>query len=362
MKKTGILLKLLTGRLLHRKSFVCCLVLIPLLIFSFSVWEREDKTGVKAGVFTEEENEWNVNFLSLLTEPESEIQFIQYRNLKRMTQDIVSGHIECGYILHDDLQNRMENKKWDNAVIVYESPESMLTSVVNEVFFERLFTCVSEEQVEGYVAERAEYREINSGKPEEEFRERLKEREAGGETFEVEYHYAGICPSGGEDSSGEENGSGGKGGSGGEHGVFPFRGMIAMLIFLSGLLGIFDVIKDRKEPVFLRTGRRKAVLFADIAIPVLLAAVFSLISVFFSGKWKGTVEIPAMIVYSIIVIVWCTVFSLFVRNENGMAVCLPVLIIYSLICTPVLIDTGLFSPVFTVLGKWIPTVWYLDFI
>lgn len=131
------------------------------------------------------------------------------------------------------------------------------------------------------------------------------------------------------------------------------------MIFLCGLIGIFDCIADRKSGPFLFKGRKKTVLLLDIALPVWTAAVISLFTLFFAGKWKGTVEIWAMFVYSIIVILWCLCLSLITRNEKALAAVLPLLILCSLILAPVFLDLSSFLPVFRIFEKLIPVTYYL---
>ena len=345
MRETLVILKTLLKRLLHRKAFLVCLAAIPFLVFAMRGLEKGSDTCIRAGVYLEEETGWNRELLELLTKTDGRIQFTPYQNLDEMQLDIVSERIECGYILQEDLQNDILSNKWNNSVPVYQSAHSMLTPVVNEVFFKELFTLVSGNWFEGYVANREEFSTVEKEKLLETARERLQKYLENGSTFFVEYHYMDI----GREKEGTETGSS----------VFPVRGMTAVMILLCGLIGIFDCIADREQGPFLILGRKKTVFCLDLALPVFFGAVMGLITLFFTGIWKGIVEIPAMFGYSILVIIWCMLFQCLVRNQKQLAAVLPLILLCSLLIAPVFVDFSKFLPAFQVLEKLIPVTHYL---
>lgn len=360
MKKTGVILGTLFKRLMHRKGLLLCFLAMPMLILSMQALEQSSKSGIRAGIYMEADTEWNEKLAGLLTDTQEQIQFVRYQDLEAMQQDIVAERIECGYILQEDLQNRMGNKKWNNSVIVYESAHSMLTPIINEAFFQKIFTLVSGEWFEGYVANHEAYSEVERKELLAKVREGLQDQLENGNTFHAEHIYVDTAAgyTGGTDTQADtgEDAAAGRDGQ-----VFPVRGIAAVMIFVCGLIGIFDCIADRKEGPFLIMGKRLAVHLLDIALPVAAAAVIALLTFFFAGEWKGMVEIPGIFVYSILVIFWCFLFSLPVRSEKTMAVWLPVFVLCSLILTPVFLDLGTFIPVFRLLEKWLPVTYYLRY-
>lgn len=353
VKETYVILRTLWKRLLHRKGLFLCLLAMPFLMWSVQALEKDGETGILAGVYTEQESTWNEQLRKLLTETDGSIQFVSYQDFEEMQQDIVAGRIECGYILQEDLQNRMERQRWNHAVTVYESAHSLLTPVINEAFFESLFTLVSSEWFEGYVAKYEEFAEIDQQELRENIQFRLKEQLENGTLFFVEH----FDIDGNKFQSGPEETSVLSGQS--EAQVFPVRGIAAVMILLCGLIGMFDCIVDRRSGPFPVKGRRKTVYVLDVALPVSIAAVIGLVTLFFSGEWKGAVEISQMFLYSILVVFWCLLLSLFIRKEKVLAVLLPVIVLCSLILPPVFLDLSAFVPGFDVLEKWLPVTYYL---
>lgn len=347
MRETHVILKILMKRLFHRKAFLACLAAIPFLVFGMQELEKGSDTYIRAGVYMEKETAWNQKLCTLLTKTDGRIQFTPYHNLDEMQQDIVSERIECGYILQEDLQNDMLSNKWNNSVPVYQSAHSMLTPVVNEVFFKELFTLVSEDWFEGYVANQEEFSPVEKEKLREISKERLQKYLENGSTFFVEYHYLDTNSK----NEGTET----------ERSVFPVRGMTAVMILLCGLIGIFDCIADRERGPFPILGRKKTVFCLDLMLPVFSGAAIGLIVLFFTGIWKGMVEIPAMLGYSILVIIWCMLFRLLVRNQKQLAAVLPLILLCSMLLTPVFVDLSSLLPAFQVLEKLIPVTYYLRF-
>ncbi len=353
VKETYVIIRILCKRLLYRKGLFLCLLAIPFLMLAVQALEKDGETDILAGVYTEQESTWNEQLRRLLTETDGSIQFVSYQDFEVMQQDIVAGRIECGYILQEDLQNRMERQHWNHAVTVYESAHSLLTPVINEVFFEQLFTLVSSEWFEGYVANYEGFAEIDRQELWKAIRLRLREQLENGTLFSVEHYDIEEY----EVESSREETSVPSGQA--EVRVFPVRGIAAVMILLCGLIGLFDSIADRSSGPFPVKRRQKTVSVLDVVLPVSAATTLGLVTLVFSGEWKGAVEIPQMFLYSILVVIWCLLLGLFIQSEKVLAVLLPVLVLCSLILPPVFLDLSAFLPGFGVLEKWLPVTYYL---
>lgn len=345
MKDIAVIFRILLKRLCKNKGFLICILLIPLLLFTVDLVEKSDETKISAGVYVEKHTKLNDELVENLLKSEGKVEFVLYTDLDKAQQDIVVGRIECCYILQEDLQNKIFEQRWKNAVLVYETAHSMLTKVINEAFFYELFTLVSEEWFEGYIANHEQYMEIDQEKLLKDCRTNLKKNLDNGSTFQVEYHYVDIGKETLEVETKKES--------------FPIRGITAVIIFACGFIGIFDSVKDRREGPFLILRKEKLVCVLDIVFPTFMASIIGLFVFYFTNIWCGAVEIYRMFLYSIFVVAWCMLVSFVIRKENILAAMFPLLLIYCFLIPPVFLDWGSFFPIISFLEKWVPVTYYL---
>lgn len=141
------LIGILTKRLLWQKSILCCLVVTVLGAGVAMRLESTSKAALYAAVY-DEAGTWQ----SLLEEQEGLVQFLLCESEDEVKRYVMQGKAECGYVLQEDLQSKIEAGGAAFSITVYESADAMLTKMVNEVLFERLFYGISSEWYEGYIA------------------------------------------------------------------------------------------------------------------------------------------------------------------------------------------------------------------
>lgn len=347
MKERRILIGLLCKRLLFQKSFWLCLVLIPLCSLLATGLEKTSETSILVALYSEDQELWRESFI----QDRGIYDFYFCETREQLKRDVVTGRAECGYILTEDLQKRFEEGDWFWAVEVYESADSMLTKVINETVFERIFVEVSSSWYEGFIAEQSEFADVPLEETLQLVRETLLAERSAGTFFHIQFEYIQSDQVQGakETTTSKEQPS-----------LFPVRGMVATGIYLSGLLGAMTVLHDKEKKYFI--GKPKLFIrLTQIALPVFFSLVIGNMTLLLTGQSTGILsETPRIVVYGLIVIGYCILLSVIVRHEKLLAGLIPFFVLGSMVFTPVWIDLSSLGPVFKLLGKCFPAAYYLN--
>lgn len=355
LKERMVLLYILTKRLLSQRSFWLCICLIPLLSLLMTGLEKTTETSVYGAVYAESEEMWQEVF----GREEGLFRFYFCSSLEELKRDVVSGKAECGYVLTEDLQNKFQEDDWYGAVTVYRSPDTMLSDLINETVFSKIFNVISSKWYEGYIANVMASTEAAKQELMQQTQTLLEKERSSQNTFDIRIQSLTS------ESQADQEAlyPGGKTGKGQEASetvrVFPVKGMTATGIFLCGLLGAGELLRDRQKKYFFRSPRFFAAVMTT-GLPVLFGTAVGYATLVFTGKAdKILPEAGHMLLYGLAVTVYGVLLSCLVRKEKVMAGLLPVLVLGSLLCTPVFLDlTGIF-PALKLVEILFPAAGYL---
>lgn len=341
MRERLILCRILWKRLLGRKFFWLLLCLIPLAVTGMQALARKGETMLRAAVYTPDRAQWE----EALCKDTGLVRFYFCDTPEQLKQDVIQGKAECGYVLAEDLRRRFEEDDWYWAVEVYESSGSMMTEVVNETVFGRIFQTVSSEWFVGLMQSR-----MNPG-PEEDLWEQdevwevLRRKLEDGSTFSVEI-IRGADPA--AEGTGDPAG-----------GVFPARGIAAALLYVCALMGAMDALRDRRKGYFKNRFPAAAAVFA-VGLPVGMGACVGYGALLAAGACRGIGrECFALVVYALLLTGYGCALQFFLRRENILAGCIPFLFLACLVCTPVFIDLSSIVPGMRIWEKCFPASFYL---
>jgi len=141
--------------------------------------------------------------------------------------------------------------------------------------------------------------------------------------------------------------------------MMPVRGLIALMLFLSGLAAAMFYNEDDKNGMFAWIGERLKPLAAVVfhIIPILLTAVSMIISLYFSGLWIGFFrEALILLLYVISTTMFCMLIRLVFKSNKVIGAATPIMMLLLMIICPVFIDIQLFRPIQNLL----PTFQYLS--
>lgn len=344
-------------RYFRRISFLLILFLLPAAVRGIRSAEAGGGTEVKIAVFAEGmETEGNApksesgdlpleqilakRLVSAAEkQEESLLQFYICGSEQQVKDEVASRRAECGYVIGENLRERLAEKDYKRIIRVYSAPSTVAASLSTEVVFSVLMELYDGELLAGYAKDSAIFDSIGAvGSPE---REQLAKQ--AGKLYET-WLYNGSTfrfTSGLEKSvNSEENEEP-------ADSVFPVRGIVAVYIFIIGLYAAAMNLSDEKKGLFFSIpyGYRTVCRMAALTAPVFLAALSGL-----AALWSGNAisgfgrELPAILLYMAAVVLFSWLLRCAVGNPEVIYCLLPFFLIGSLVFCPVVIDIGRYLP------------------
>ncbi len=328
----------------HRMGLVLFLVVGILLSCFGRQMEAEDYSGIKAGVFAEDEE--GKRLLEKLEKEEGILQFESFAGEEEMVRKIVNGTLECGFTLPAGFYENMKKGKMMRQVELYYSPSSAAHKISYEVVFSYLFEELSDDVLMKYM----DHSEENGVFDKEETKENralllaLKDKYSkNGTTFSFSYKQV--------QAKGEEPLAS----------FSVIRGCIAVFIFFMSLLGFAGCLEVNEMSKGLAGSKRIRIREWSLHI-----AVFS--SVFLGGVllalWGGGEgigkELMGLFLYFIVLEIYIRILKLFLRRPGAVYGSLPLLLLGSLLFCPVFIRMKTYLPVIGFLEKLFPPSYYLN--
>lgn len=377
---------LLMKRAVKKPAFLLLLSIMPLLSFMIDRLGQGESTGAEIGILLEareteeaktEDMEAEVqNFLTLLEEQKGILQFRIYENEKKMKQDVMSGGLDCGVLLHADLWEGSDTGIWQDTITLYVTSSSSMTEIVKEKIASIVFTMYSEKNYVNYIEHAEAFAEAEEMSARGEIvsfaREAYETHLLDGSTFAFQYQ-------GNLDGDMQENDGNGHGDSEETAAVslafaFRLRGILAVCIFLSGLSGLLTDWKDREEKRFLRLAPPVVTTMVNIWVPTVYTSVAALFSLWLTGYFAAhgteanSVEILLtglgkemiyLIFYQFLIVLYCSIIRMILRKQEAIAAAIPLLTFLCIICCPVWVRLAVYAPLFGVLEKLFPVTYYL---
>ncbi len=228
------LLWLSIKRMLCKKTFVVCLV-ITLLLSAVAVRiEKNSDTRIDAAVFTQDER-----LRELFAAYEGLVHFILCEDEAEVTRRVMRGSVECGYVLEEGVLEQIGQGKGNWTITAYHGPDSVLSAVVNEVLFERIFYAVSGDWFETFMKEQEGMNgEAAIGTA---ARDALERRRTDGSTFNFALLRVG------EKEQEQETTQ--------AYFAYPVWGVAIGCIAFCGAIGISQALEDRKHFRFPKRNR-----------------------------------------------------------------------------------------------------------
>lgn len=357
-------LLLLGKRLLKQPAFLLLLLAIPLFSYGVKRMEQEEMGTALVAVCIED-GTWQERLTDLLMmeneerkkseEDEKEqntteiLQVAFYETPQQVEHIVLRGKADCGFVIPAQIEEELVTGNWKGVVDCYETPASSFAAIAREKIAGALFQLYAEEKYTDYIEETV-------GRDAVDFAWNAYEmHRLDGSTFSFHYERTGKVENENEKAGEEERKTEitGRAGTGnGWETVFPLRGILATLIFLSALCGMLEYEKDKKEKRFVRLVPGYVNFVADVWIPTIFTSGMAVLCL-------GIGEIGRLLVFQFILILYCSIIRMVLRGREMVAVAIPILITGSLVCSPVFIRLASYVPLFAILEKLFPTTYYL---
>ena len=144
----------------------------------------------------------------------------------------------------------------------------------------------------------------------------------------------------------------------------PVRGLAVLFIMLTALAGSSQYRHDAKKGRFLlrRPDEKWFVPFLYSYLPALFLSVFGLLALIIGSVAPVNVtliaELALLIVFSALCSILCTLLGQIIKSSLAFDALIPVILLFCLLYSPVLMDLRDFIPGYKVLSWLAPTKWY----
>lgn len=361
LKQYMIWLGILAKRLWRQPAYIGLLVLIPILGYAVSVMEQGERGGAVVAVCAED-GSWSDRILDGLQKQaaDSVLIFDFCDGASETAALVMKGEADCGFVVPADIEKRVSEEDYRKCITVYETSGSSITGMAKERISGVIFRLYSEQRYEDYMGQISE--DIVDFA-----REAYESHLVDGSTFGFRYKNDDQYSQYNSDTNDTYDTS-----------VFPIKGVFAVIIFISGMCGMLEYDTDKSEKRFLRMASNRLTYIVNVWIPTVFvsAAVLiclwisdgvrigggqlsmdAMLSVWNAGMWIS--QIGKLIVYQLIVVLYCCILGIILRRQETIAAAIPILSLGSLVCAPVFIRLAVYVPVFAVLEKLFPATYYL---
>lgn len=398
MKQYGIWLRLLMKRLVKQPVFIGLLILIPVMGYAVSALEQGGSSGAVVAVCVEE-SRWSEQIVENLQALSADngagnsvLQYHFYDSAMETERAVLKSEADCGFVIPGDIAERVMEEDWRNSILVYETDSASITGMAKERIAGVLFRLYSEECYEAYMEETVQEEDFITDYEAEEIvafaGQAYETHLVDGSTFSFVYERQGEALTvensdiHADDQTGQEKSDRNVIN---DTSVFPVKGVFAVLIFISGMCGMLEYEKDKKEKRFLRLAPNWMTYIVNIWIPTLYTSLAVLVCLWITDAMQlracfgGTADVPGMgeallevwspgmwgkqigslILYQGIIVLYCCILRVLLRRQETIAVAIPILTLGSLVCAPVFVKLSLYMPLFEVLEKLFPATYYL---
>lgn len=265
-------------------------------------------------------------------ESESLFWFYLCDSEEQLKAHVASEKAECGYVVPEDLGERLRNKKIKNTITLYTSPSTVTGSLSTESIFAALARLYDRQILVDHMQDEATGDLYDTWY-------------ANGNIFHFEYVYGDIQIDADHVRTKSANN------------IFPVKGINAVIIFIMSLYSVCILKEDEKKGLFstLHSGEKQSCQIAMfLALPV-LSFISGILALFFAGILKsgisGIFQIAELILYTTAAGVYAWILKLLVRSSSILLCLIPFFLMGSLIFTPVFVDIGRFVPSIGWIGR-----------
>lgn len=353
-----VFLQLQLKRLWKNKLFLFLLVAFPVCLFLLSrSFRSEEDSRIPVGIYLATEDTLTATLCEKLISLEDSLFVFSYASSKdELLKSVQNNRFECGYVFDEPLRRELDKNHLKNLITVYVSENTTCTGVLNELVYANLFEEYALELLQNsfFKAGHLPFAENDtsvSPVTKEEIERYYREHLSDGSTFRIEVAFASgpeTVPVSGTASA-----------------SLPFlRGLAALFLLLCGFLALLTVYRDKQNGLYARLYGtvHRICPWITMAAYLLPAGLICLTGLGISGCFTslGT-ELLALLCYLFAIFVFYTLLGTLIRNHTVLCAAFPMVLLCTLVFTPVITDLSAFFPWMKVIRYALPTYYYLLF-
>lgn len=316
---------LLLKRFFRKKSYICMLLLVPLMVFLLKEVGHGQDNIMSIGVYIPGGDASSEALRENLSDETGAIQYLFYDTQDVLREDVANQTLTEGWIVPEDLDYLVEQVASNQfpservQVIIRESGLSHLLG--KEIICSRIYPSVAKQLLINYVRSSFSQGQLSA----DELAKLEKSFDAyglSGSLFKASYM----------DSSEMSDAP---------VILMPLRGILAMWLMLCGIATSMYYLEDQENGLFIWWHSRVR-FFRDLgyyAVAFIAPSIITLISLFYSGSFTTVArEVPALILYCLATIFFSMAIRIIGAGKKFLGMLTPVLIILSTLLSPVFVD------------------------
>ncbi|MCH5272075.1 MAG: hypothetical protein J1E35_00240 [Lachnospiraceae bacterium] len=349
-------------RPLKSKAFVLLLFLFPVFLFALSqAFSGETDSRIPVGVCSETDDLLTENLCRKLTEGnDSLFRFFEVSSQEELTRLVQNGQIECGYLFQKPLEKELDRSHTKNLITVLVSENTTCKGILNEFVYANLFEEYSLHLLKETLADAGDLPfDRNAAAAfslppvtEEYIEQNYRAHLLDGDTFTFEVTF--LSANGSDETAG---------------GTAPaafslFRGFASVFLLLCGFLALLTLHEDLQNGLYKKLrGIKRPVCMSLTMLSYLLPAGFVfLLSLGVSGCMGGILrELISLFCYLLVLLVFYALLGTIIRSHTMLCAAFPMLLLCTLVFTPVIVDLSAFFPWIKAVRYALPTYYYLLF-
>lgn len=348
-------------RIGKRTLFLCLLLLFPITLFILSQsFAAEEDSRIPVGIYLNTEDTLARSLCEKLITSEDSLFIFSYADSEEaLMKGVQSNRFECGYLFEKDLGAELDRNRLKNLITVYASENSTCTGILNELVYAALFEEYSLSLLQDTLRDAGHlpFTEDATGndslppvtkeKIEQSYRSHLTD----GSTFRIEVIF---------ESPAVETPD-----SGTRAATQPLlRGLTAVFLLLCGFVALLTMVRDKANGLYARLHGAPRLLYPYLTMPVYLlpSGLVCLIGLTISGSFTDLgPELLALLCYIVALLLFYSILEALLRNHTVLCAAFPVLVLCTLVFTPVITDLSALFPWIKTVRYAFPTYYYLMF-
>ena len=361
--KLSVFFKLQQKRILKNIPFLLLLLLFPLCLFLLSrSFNKAGDSRIPVGLCLDTEDSLAETVCEkLVNNDDSLFTFFMIPSEEDLIKKVQNNQLECGYFFQKELGEELDRSHLKNLITVYISENTTCTGILNELVYANLFEEYSLSLLQDSLtaAGHLPFTEQDATEfalppvTEEYVEEHYRSHLTDNSTFRFDIQFV----------SGTDTFSTGQ--TGITSATTPlFRGLASLFLLLCGFLALLTAYQDEKNGLYAKLYGTKRVLYPRIAqIAYLLpAGVSCLLGLVLSDSvtdWNR--ELSALLCYLATLLLFYTILGAVIRNHTMLCAAFPMVLLCTLVFTPVIADLTAFFPWLKAIRYILPTYYYLLF-
>lgn len=348
MKTIYIWFTSIQKRLLRKPLFIFTLFLIPLFVLLLRFSLQEGDATFQVALYTSSTNVDSLEhkiIQNLLDTPNTAITYHLFDTEEEIKEKVLRQEVNCGYIFPENLEEQLiQYEKTSTPVIkAFHNTSDFSYHIMDEILFGKLYKQLSFHILTSHVEEK-------QGTVDTTALHELRESYIfHNNIFTFEYFD-------GSQNLFISN-------SNSNYMMLPVRGIIAVLILLSGMIGTLFWYEDKENHLFswMTTRKEKRISFLYILVPTCMACIIGFGSILLSGL-NGQLgnEMICMVFYAFLVLAFCNVLKTLLPTKLLFLCSIPIFIVGSFIVCPIFINLTAGNPILLFLNKLSPVTYYLS--